>query len=135
MSATITGLLIRAYPTEDEKRVELVDVEADEGHKAGYVTHLSAMYRLIGCRFVDVVRLPEHLDVWFDDEPYDKPDNILASLVIETIGNRSLARPLRGNVLFLGVNPQSGEAVSLTDRHNGMLSLALGIIAAVTGVA
>lgn len=98
---TLTGLLIS--PDGD---MEQVSVEPDAGSTD---THLSAMYDLIGCRFVDLIRLPNHLDAWIDDEAYGSDPNIIATMVCSVIAGQPPAQAIRGKVLLLETDGRGGS--------------------------
>lgn len=73
----------------------------------------AGMREHIQCARFDVIRLPENIDVWVDDEGlYRSPVNS------ELTGIVRLHQPdwdvVAGRGLFLGVNPDTGETVSLT---------------------
>jgi len=73
----------------------------------------AGMREHIGCALFDVIRLPENIDVWVDDEGlYRSPVNDELTSIVR------LHQPdwdaVAGRGLFLGVNPDTGDTVSLT---------------------
>lgn len=124
MSATITGLLITPEGDPEE-----VTVNGDD--------HLADYYRLLGCKYVDVVRLNNDLDAWIDDEGNSDgaEPNPLASAVIHALGpDWILPRMYRGPVLFLNVDQSTGDSVSISAANGyAVAELAVGYLLAKLG--
>lgn len=74
----------------------------------------------IGCAFFDVVRLGEGADMFIDDTGLltDAPANMVASAIAVSITGKPYE--LRGDVLILGGNDQTGET---EDCPNWVVSL------------
>ncbi len=80
---------------------------------------LEALYRTIGCQFVDVVHLGDGIDMWVDDEGLHISElNPLASFIASTYG--FTAQPYFGNVVFAAVD-RIGETVSLSADQMALL--------------
>lgn len=69
---------------------------------------LNCMYENIECDTVDVVRLPERIDAWVDDEGLLKSGNPVTLFSIEEENEMQIA----GNVLFLSYD-NKGKSIGL----------------------
>ena len=101
---TIKGLLI----CPSERTITEVDVEEGDS------SFLHAMYRLIDCDYVDVVRrylqpFGSEDDLWVDDEALLKEKPVMFGF---TLYPQNVADPIIGNALVLGVDPNEGECIS-----------------------
>ncbi|MEO7017039.1 MAG: DUF3846 domain-containing protein [Leifsonia sp.] len=74
---------------------------------------MAGMKEHIGCAVFDVIRLPENIDVWVDDEGMYRSE-----VNSELTGIVRLHQPdwdtVFGRGLILGVNPATGDTVSLS---------------------
>lgn len=74
---------------------------------------LTAMYKAIDCRTVDVVRLTSRMDMWVDNEGlYTAPLNPVATLLARFYGYTH--QGYHGRALICGMNA-AGDSVNLTD--------------------
>jgi uncharacterized protein DUF3846 len=86
---------------------EVVEVNLNPG-----ADHLALMREHIGCRYVDVVRLTNTLDMWLDDEGlYTQPVNLPATQLARRHGY--VWQDYHGPVLLCGVN-RDGNSIDLT---------------------
>jgi len=99
----LTG--IRLAPDGTMEKVWLTDSQ-DEGRRGAW------MREHIGCTFYDVIRLPEGIDCWVDDEFLFNPDT--NPDLTRILHRHQPCGPVGGAGLFLGVNEATGETVSLT---------------------
>lgn len=94
---------------------ELVDVTAtNQGNT------LAALYEAIGCDYVEVVRLPDGLDMWMDEEGALKPDaemNLFAMAVAGSLAERFVRQAFVGTVVFAGVRRDSTVSISADARQ------------------
>lgn len=105
----IKGLLL----TEEGELTEVVV----KGDARG--SHIDSMYEHIKCGNVDCIGLPNSdIDLWVDDEFIyaDSLPNLELSLTAITLEwhGRYI---IKGNGLFLGINHDTGESVSLNDEQ------------------
>lgn len=74
---------------------------------------MAGMKEHIGCALFDVIRLPDNIDVWVDDEGLYRSEHNP-----ELTGMVRLHQPdwdaVAGRGLILGVDPATGETVSLS---------------------
>ncbi|MFJ8896787.1 DUF3846 domain-containing protein [Leifsonia sp. NPDC102414] len=88
----------------------IVAVKIDDTTSAQRV---AGMKEHIGCALFDVIRLPENIDVWVDDEGLYRSEHNP-----ELTGMVRLHQPdwdaVFGRGLVLGVNPSTGDTVSLS---------------------
>jgi hypothetical protein len=77
--------------------------------------------QVVGCQFVDVVRLSSVLDMWLDDEGlYNQPVNPLATALARSYGY--VHQPYFGTVMLCSLTP-GGDSVGLTsDQVRGLLT-------------
>lgn len=77
-------------------------------------SHLDALYEAIGCRFVDVVRLRDGLDMWVDDEGlYTAEPNLFATTLADQLTPGGAVQIYHGTAVFLGADDDTGETVSV----------------------
>ena len=78
----------------------------------------------IGCRYFEVVNLEDNIDVFIDDEGAinGTPLNLWLTILAHTLGTPAV---LFGNALILGINPTTGENISLTDAQLERLTQAV----------
>ena len=72
---------------------------------------LEDMYNHVGCDHLDIVRLPERIDIWVDDEGLLKSGNIVMQYQLKDIGE---PLHLAGNALFLSYDDE-GNTIGLTN--------------------
>lgn len=87
------------------------DVELHD-HQGSYLT---ALYRLIGCRTVDVVALTDGVDMWLDEEGMlaaDPDVNLPATGVAASFGLTH--QPYFGTAVFTGGPDEEGNVTSLS---------------------
>ncbi|MFJ3395299.1 DUF3846 domain-containing protein [Leifsonia aquatica] len=70
------------------------------------------MRELIGCARFECVSLPENIDVWIDEEGMYRSE--VNDELTALVRRHQPTTPIYGRGLVLGVNPDSGETVSLT---------------------
>lgn len=100
MSNSMQGYLIRPDNT---------------GEPVGIPRTLRAMYEVIGCTTVDVVRLRSDLDMWVDDDGmYTAEVNVPATMIVGKFA--SLTQSFYGTCLFLGGADDDGNTVGLSPR-------------------
>src|ERR1700712_3834480 len=78
----------------------------------------------IGCRYFEVVNLEDNIDVFIDDEGAinGTPLNLWLTILAPPLGPPAV---LFGNALILGINPDTGESISLTDAQLERLTQAV----------
>ncbi|WP_171075239.1 DUF3846 domain-containing protein [Nonomuraea basaltis] len=105
------------HPDGDLLKVNL----PDNGHD-----RLHTMYKVLGCSYVDVVRLTDNLDMWLDDMGlYDKTVNMPATMLARRFGK--VWQPYFGPVLLCSVDDE-GNSIDLTeDQAIGLLTALLDI--------
>jgi Domain of unknown function (DUF3846) len=111
----------------------LVKVDADAVNRFGSVEVpsgdecLRAMYRLLECSTVDVVRLADDVDMWLDDEGmYGGLVNPAATIIAGEFG--FTWQPYFGHVLFLGGAGPRGDTVGLkAPRERELLQTLRGL--------
>ncbi|MFB9558683.1 DUF3846 domain-containing protein [Streptomyces roseoviridis] len=83
---------------------------------------LTAMYSVLRCNYVDVVRLTTQLDMWIDDEGlYNHPVNPVATLLAQRYG--WTYQPYHGPVLLTGGADDNGETIPLNvDKTKALLT-------------
>ncbi|MEV0996812.1 DUF3846 domain-containing protein [Nonomuraea sp. NPDC050202] len=88
---------------------------------------LDVMYREIGCRSVDVVRLTSRLDMWLDDEGiYTQEINPFATALARHHGYTY--QPYFGTVLLCSVTDE-GDSIDLTvDQVRALLAHLLDVV-------
>lgn len=74
----------------------------------------AGMKEQIGCALFDVIRLPENIDVWVDDEGLYRSEYNPELTEMVRLHLQPSWEGVFGRGLFLGVNPDTGETVSLT---------------------
>jgi hypothetical protein len=75
---------------------------------------LADLYRMIGCRTVDVVALDDDLDMWLDDEgAYTAAPNAAATAIAQTFG--FVWQPYFGTVVITGGADKDGNTLPLTE--------------------
>lgn len=82
-------------------------------------SNLDEMYRLLGTRTVDVLRLPHNIDLWVDDEALVKGNpsiNVPLALTFALMVGADDMPVLCGAGLFLTFNDE-GESISLTEEQ------------------
>lgn len=95
--------------TRDNFVAEAIEVEEKVG--------LQTMYDNIGCDTVDVVRLPNNIDVWVDDEGLLKSGNVVMDyLVKENKESEEFSLQLAGNALLLSYDNE-GNSLGLSDEQ------------------
>jgi hypothetical protein len=73
----------------------------------------AAIREQVGCRYFDVVRLTQNIDVWVDDEGlYNSVANPELSRIVRAVGPGQ--QVIYGAGFFLGVDPDTGDTLSLT---------------------
>lgn len=88
-------------------------------------SHLDALYEAIGCRFVDVVRLRDGLDMWVDDEGlYTAEPNMFATALADQLMPGGAVQIYHGTAVFLGVEPDTGDSISIADADELAATLA-----------
>lgn len=88
---------------------------------------LKAVYSAIGCSHVDVVRLPDDLDMWLDDDgQYVQEMNPYASVLGYVLAGTDQA--FWGTVVFAGV--RGLDTVSLTLEQRNLIA---GLVQVVNG--
>jgi len=70
------------------------------------------MRELIGCARYDVISLPENIDVWVDDEGMYRSE--VNDELTAIVARHQPITPIYGRGLILGVNPDTGDTLSLT---------------------
>lgn len=111
---TTHGYLVRT----DGNEMETVVVEPDPERG----THLTSLYELLSVRLVDVIRLPEDIDLWVDDEGLingSEPNPLLTNMLI-AFGYDMDTHQIRGNGAFFAVDSE-GSMTSLSDRQREVL--------------
>ncbi len=101
----------------DSLQLEQVTIEASEGN------HLAALYRELDARSVDIIRLPEGIDLWVDDEGLltaDPQINVFMEYLIGALTNLRLTQRLVGNGIFLS-NDGNGKTVSLSAKQRAII--------------
>ncbi|MFE1230285.1 DUF3846 domain-containing protein [Streptomyces sp. NPDC058745] len=83
---------------------------------------LTAMYSVLRCSYVDVVRLTTQLDMWLDDEGlYNHPVNEAATMLAARFGWTHQA--YHGPVLLTGGADEEGNTLPLdTDKARALLT-------------
>lgn len=75
---------------------------------------LADLYRMIGCRTVDVVALDDDLDMWLDNEgAYTAAPNPAATAIAQTFG--FIWQPYFGTAVFTGGADKDGNTLPLTE--------------------
>ncbi|MFI6900289.1 DUF3846 domain-containing protein [Nonomuraea sp. NPDC050394] len=88
---------------------------------------LPVMYREIGCRSVDVVRLTSRLDMWLDDEGiYTQPVNPFATALAQQHGY--VHQPYFGNALLCSVDDEGNSIDLTTDQVRALLTHLLDVV-------
>jgi hypothetical protein len=84
---------------------------------------LAGLQEQIGCGPVDVVRLPNQLEAWVDDDgAYVAEVNPVATVAAVVLGRSRTADPLHGAVLFLSAD-RAGDVRSLSpDQYKAVLA-------------
>lgn len=84
------------------------------------------LYGQIGCRYVDLVRLPDGLDMWIDDDGSFVDDgqnvNILATALNLYMGN---AHPALWGTMMITRHNGEGDTTGLDDEDVVMLNMVL----------
>lgn len=105
-----------------DARIEVISLPASNS--------LPTMRTALGCDMVDVLRLSDHLDMWFDDEylyNHAGQPNTLATEIARRF--QPGASTILGPVLLTGIDQSTGETLPLTvDRLRMLLSAVLGSV-------
>jgi len=97
----------------------ITEVELDAAHT------LDELYRLIQCRWVDVVALDKNVDMWIDDEGMyanDEP-NWATTTIAHAFG--FVAQPYFGTAVFTGGVDEDGNSTPLDPQSLQKLTKAL----------
>jgi hypothetical protein len=109
---TISAFLLTANAPEGLKAVEL---EPDGDAR----THLKALYTTLRVSLIDVVKLPDGIDLWIDDEGRtngSEPNAVLTSILVTWGYNVPVGESLRGSGLFASTDDEGGM-ISLSERQ------------------
>lgn len=113
-TSTQTTLTAQAVRIGVDGRPEVIDLGAGESTGA-------AIRSAIGCRWFDVVRLTEELDMWVDDEGAivaDAEVNLVATAIARAYG--AIWQPFCGVVVF-AAHDGNGATVGLSDAQKDAL--------------
>jgi len=92
------------------------------------VVRLDTLRDLIGCAYVDVVRLTSRLDMWIDDEGvYTQPPNPVATALAQRYGRTW--QSYHGTVVLAAFN-EDGDTIGLTPAQVRGVLITLRDIAA-----
>jgi hypothetical protein len=107
----VRGILVTVRAITDDGEASDVIVEWESVEIPKHDT-LHAMYRLLECHTVDVVRLAPDLDMWLDDEGmFSGIVNPAASIIAAGFGFSQ--QLYYGHVLYLGGADRSGNTMGL----------------------
>lgn len=103
----------------DKIKLSVVDMGEEFG--------LEEMYDKVKCSMLDIVRLPENIDIWVDDEGLMKSGNIVLEYSINT-GEGVHQLQLAGNALFMSYDSQ-GETIGLNGRQISWIDKNVKVVA------
>lgn len=111
----------KGYRVSTTGELELLDIKKDGN------THGDALRQTIDCRYFDVIGLRHNIDCWVDDEGnfVENPEyrNFVATLMLTFLG-WSPTHIIKGNVVFLNGNKETGETTSLSVEQQKLVILA-----------
>lgn len=114
------GILVEVGSIEDDDSESVLLIKARSVDVAEQNT-LHAMYELLDCHAVDVVRLADDLDMWVDDEGmFGGVMNPLATFIAAQFG--PIFQSFYGSVLFLGGANKRGDTVGLRPPREQQLN-------------
>ena len=98
------------------------DVRIDAGSGGSHVERLN---RAVESRSFDVVGLADRIDVFVDDEGrYTAEHNPVLSAIVRDLARAPLGYRLHGAGVFLGVNDDTGDTLTLTPAQRATVAAA-----------
>jgi hypothetical protein len=116
---TVSALLL---PADAAEGLQAIELEPDGDAR----THLNALYAALRVSLVDVVRLPDGIDLWLDDEGRlngSGSNPVLTSMLVTWGYNVPRGDSLRGSGIFASTDGEGGM-ISLTERQREIVASA-----------